>query len=214
MYADALIQLKGASKLHHNKAVAACKIYGSHISDLLKQFEEMMKLFAIENELRAIQHREQIPYPTINPLEERIENRKHRDKLMKEVDDKLVLVLRRVETIEGNYQREKEAKQKEQQATLARQPNRPEFNTSIVSTSTPIRNTNTTTCTVTNQQPTEAAVTFNPNHVCHLYPPTNRTSQEGQYKLPANDSIVRRASQTPTNQITTDPTTTAGYNKP
>ena len=54
LYVDTSIQLKRASKLPRDKAVAACKIYGSHISDLLKQFNEITKLFAIENELRAI----------------------------------------------------------------------------------------------------------------------------------------------------------------
>ena len=134
---------------------------------------------------------------------------------MQEIDDELVSVLRKIENIEANYQKEKEAKQKEQQARLARQPNRPEFNTSAVSTSTAIRNTNIPTHTGTNQQQlTEAAVTFDPNPVCHLYPLTDPTSREGQYELPVNDSIIRRATQTPTNQIMTDTTNAAGHNEP
>ena len=168
LYADMSIQLKQASKLPQDKAVANYKIYGSHISDLLKQFDEITKLFAIENELRAIRGRELIPCPTFNPQEERIESKGDKDKLMKEINDELVPVLRKIENIETNYQKEKEAKQKEQ-ARLTRQPNRPELNTSAVSTSTPIRNTNIPAHTGTNQQQlTEAAVTFNPNSVCHL----------------------------------------------
>ena len=66
LYADTSIQLKRASKLPQGEAVAACKIYGSHISDVLKQFDEITKLFAIENELKAIRCRELIPFPTIS----------------------------------------------------------------------------------------------------------------------------------------------------
>ena len=66
---------------------------------------------------------------------------------------------------------------KEQQARLARQTYRPEFNTSTVNASTPIKNSNIPTQTGTNQhQLMEAAVTFDPNPVHHLYPMTNPTS--------------------------------------
>ena len=71
---------------------------------------------------------------------------------MQEIDDEIVKVLKRIKYIELNYQKEREAKQKEQQARLARQPNRPEFNTSAVNASTPIRNTNIPTHTGANQQ--------------------------------------------------------------
>ena len=123
-------------------------------------------------------------------------------------------VLKIIQSNELNYQKERETKQKEQQARLARQPNRPEFNTSAVNASTPMRNTNMPTQTGANQQQlTEAAVTFDSNPVCHLYPMTDPTSREGQYEPPANDSIIRRAAHTPTNQIMTDTTNTAGHNE-
>ena len=93
------------------------------------------------------------------------------------VDEEIVEVLKIIQSIELNYQKERETKQKEQQARLARQPNRPEFNTSAVNTSTPIRNTNMPTQTGANQQQlTETAETFDPNPVCHLYPMTDPTS--------------------------------------
>ena len=137
-----------------------------------------------------------------------------KDKLIHEVDKEIVEVLKIIQSIELNYQKERETKQKEQQIRLARQPNRPEFNTSAVNTSTPIRNTNMPTQTGANQQQLmEAAVTFNPNPVCHLYPTTDPTSREGRYELPANDSIIRRAAHTPMNQIMTDTTNAAGHNK-
>ena len=120
---DMSIQLKRASKLPQD-AVAACKIYGSHISDVLKQFDEITKLFAIENELRAIQCRELLPFPTISPHEERIKSKRDKDKLIHMVDKEIVEVLKIIQSIELKYQKETEAKQKEQQARLARQANR------------------------------------------------------------------------------------------
>ena len=71
------------------------------------------------------------------------------------------------------------------------------------------------TQTGTNQQQlAEAAVTFKPNPVRHLYPTTDPTSREGQYEPPANDSIIRRAAYTPKSQITTDTTNAADHNEP
>ena len=64
------------------------------------------------------------------------------------------------------------------------------------------------------QQLMEAAVTFDPNPVHHLYPTTDPTSQEGRYEPPANYSIIRRAAHTPMNQIMTDTTNAAGRNEP
>ena len=215
LYTDMSIQLKRASKLPQDEAVAACKIYGSHVLDVLKQFDEIAKLFAIENELKAIQSRELLPFPTISPHEERIESKRDKDKLIHEVDEEIVEVLKIIQSIKLNYQKERETKQKEQQARLARQPNRPEFNTFAVNTSTPIRNTNMPTQTGTNQQQLmEAAVTFDPSPVCHLYPTTDPISREGRYEPPANDSIIRRAAHTPTNQIMTNTTNAAGHNEP
>ena len=83
-------------------------------------------------------------------------------------------MLETARNIELNYEKEKEARNKEQQVRLARQTNRPEFNTSTVNASTPIKNTNTAPQTGTNQhQQTEVAVTFDPNPVCHRYPMTD-----------------------------------------
>ena len=59
----------------------------------------------------------------------------------------------------------------------------------------------------------EAAVTFDPNPVCHLYPMTDPTTRENRYELPTNDSIIKRATSAPVNQFTTDTTNTAGCNE-
>ena len=169
LYAKTSIELKRTSKLPQEDTVTACKMYGTYISDVLKQFDEVMKLFAMENELRIINRRELLPNPTISPQESKIENKKDKDKILREVDA--------AREIELNYKKEKEAKNKEQQARLARQTNRPDLNASTVNASTPIRNTNTASQTSTNHhQQTEVAVHFDPNPVGHLYPTTNPTS--------------------------------------
>ena len=108
-------------------------------------------------------------------------------------------MIRAVRISELNYENEKaEAKDKEQQVRLARQTNRPDFNFLMVNSSTPIRNTNTAAHTRTNHhQQKETAVHFDPNPVCHLYPMTNPTSHNDQYKPPAKDSIIQGAGSAP-----------------
>ena len=151
-------------------------MYGTYISDVLKQFDEITKLFAIENELRIIRRRELLPIPTISPNESKIENKKDKNKILDEVDDELTEMLGIARNIKLAYEKEKEARNKEQQARPARQTNRPEFNTYTVNASTLIKNTNTVPQTGTNQhQQTKVAVTFDPNPVRHLYPMTDPT---------------------------------------
>ena len=79
---DTSIQLKRTSKSPQEDAVTACKMYRTYISDVLKQFDEITKLFAIENELRIIRCRELLPIPTISPHESKIENKKDKDKIL------------------------------------------------------------------------------------------------------------------------------------
>ena len=215
LYVDTSIHLKRTSKLLQEDAVTACKMYRTHISDVLKQFEDITKLFAIETELRIIRHRELIPIPMISHHESKIENKKDKDKILQEVDEELSEMLEIVRNIELSYEREKEASKKEQQARLARQINRPEFNTSTVNAGTPIKNTNTAPQTGTNQhQHMEVTVTFDPNPLCHLYPMTDPTSREDRYELPANNSIIKGATSAPVNQFMTNTTNTTGHNEP
>ena len=96
-------------------------MYRTYISDVLKQFDEITKLFAIENKMRIIRRRELLPIPTISPHESKIENKKDKDKILDEVDDELTKMLQTARNIELNYEKEKEARNKEQQARLARQ---------------------------------------------------------------------------------------------
>ena len=115
-----------------------------------------------------------------------------------------------------NYEKEKaEAKSKEQQERLARQTNKPDFNPLMVNSSTPIRNSDTGPQTEANHhQHTETAVHFDPNPVCHLYPTTDLTSHNGQYKPPENDCIIQGAGSAPGGQFTTNITNATGHNEP
>ena len=57
MYADSSVELKKKSELSQESAVAACKMYVPYISDITRQIEEVVKIFAMEKELRSIKNR-------------------------------------------------------------------------------------------------------------------------------------------------------------
>ena len=61
MYADSSVELKKKSELSQESAVAACKMYVPYISDIVRQIEEIVKIFAIEKELRLIKNRGYFP---------------------------------------------------------------------------------------------------------------------------------------------------------
>ena len=52
MYADSSVEVKKKSELSQESAVAACKMYILYISDITHQIEEVVKIFAMEKELR------------------------------------------------------------------------------------------------------------------------------------------------------------------
>ena len=54
MYADSSVELKKKSELSQESAIAACKMYVPYISDIIRQIEEVVKIFAMEKELRSI----------------------------------------------------------------------------------------------------------------------------------------------------------------
>ena len=170
----------------------ACKVYRLYISDISQQVDEVMKLFAMEKELRIIKNRGHFPVPEITPQGTKIKNTKDIDKVLEAVDKEVVEMLTAVRESELNYEKEKEeARNKEQQVRLARQTNRSDFNSLTMNSSTAIRNTNTAPQTRTNQhQHTETAVHFDPNTVRHFYPMTNLTSHSDRYEPPANDSLI------------------------
>ena len=50
LYAEVSVELKRKSNLSRESAVTACKVYESYITDILRQVDEVMKLFAMEKE--------------------------------------------------------------------------------------------------------------------------------------------------------------------
>ena len=81
---------------------------------------------------------------------------------------------------------------RDQQTQASRSIHRSEYNFLTLNSSTPIKNTGTTAFQTTGNQNQhrERNIHFNPNPTHHLYSMTGTTSHNGQYKLPANDSII------------------------
>ena len=73
MYADSSVELKKKSELSQESAVAACKMYVPYISDITRQIEEVVKIFAMEKELRLIKNRGYFLVPQLAPKECKIE---------------------------------------------------------------------------------------------------------------------------------------------
>ena len=65
MYADSSVELKRKSELSQESAVAACKMYVPYISDITRQIEEVVKIFAMEKELRLMKNRGYFPVPQL-----------------------------------------------------------------------------------------------------------------------------------------------------
>ena len=81
MYAENSVELKRKSELLQESTVAACKVYVPYISDIIRQLDEVMKIFAIEKELRSIKNRGYFPVPQITPLDSKIETTRDKDKM-------------------------------------------------------------------------------------------------------------------------------------
>ena len=61
-------------------------MYGLYIADILRQVDQVMKLFAMEKELRIIKNRGHFPVPTITPQVKKIKTTKDKDKVLETVD--------------------------------------------------------------------------------------------------------------------------------
>ena len=216
MYAETSVELKKKSEMSRENAVTACRMYGSYITDILRQVDEVMKLFAMKKELRIIKNRVYFPVPTITPQGKKIETSDDKDKIIEAVETEVVEMIRVVRESEENYEREQEAaKNREQQLRLTRQTDRTDFNFLTMVNSIPIRGQNTATQTRTMQhQRTEATVHFDTNMVHHFYPPTNLTTNGDRYEPPVNDSIIQGAGPTPGSQFATNTTGATGCNEP
>ena len=209
MYADSSVELKKKSELSQESAVAACKMYVPYISDITRQIGEVVKIFAMEKELRSIKNRGYFPVPQLAPEECKIETIQDKDVLMREIDKIAVEMLNAIKESEENYKREQEqARIRDEQLRSARQTSRSDINLyPTLANSTPIRNSNTRS-----DQP---GVHFNTNPVHHVYATTSDGGDE--YKPPENDSILQGATSSPVDQFATDATdatNVAGRNKP
>ena len=198
MYADSSVELKKKSELSQESAVAACKMYVPYISDITRQIEEVVKIFAMEKELRSIKNRGYFPVPQLAPEECKIETIQDKDVLMREIDEIAVEMLNAIKESEENYKREQEqARIRDEQLRSARQTSRSDINLyPTLANSTPIRNSNTRS-----DQP---GVHFNTNPVHHVYATTSDGGNE--YKPPENDSILQGATSSPVDHFATDAT--------
>ena len=204
MYADSSVELKKKSELSQESTVAACKIYVPYISDIERQIEEVVKIFAMEKELRSIKNRGYFPAPYLAPRECKIETIQDKEALIKEIDEVAVEMLTAIRESEENYKKDQEqARIREEQLRSTRQTSRSDINLLTLANSTPIRNTNTRS-----DQP---GVHFNTNPVHHVYTTTERGEQ---YEPPENDSILQGATSSPADQFTTNATDTVGHNEP
>ena len=206
MYADSSVELKKKSELSQKSAVAACKMYVPYISDITHQIEEVVKIFAMEKELRLIKNRGYFPAPQLTPKECKVETIQDKEILIKEIDEVAVVMLNAIRESEKNYRKEQEqARIREEQLKSARQTIRSDINLyPTLANSTPIRNTNTRS-----DQP---GVHFNTNPIHHVY--ANTSDRGEQFKPSENDSILQGATSSPADQFMTNATNAASCNEP
>ena len=106
-------------QLSKESAVNVCKVYGPYIIDILRQVEEVIKLFSMEKELRKIRNRGEFPVHKFTPDGIRIMNTKDKDRVLTQVDREVEDILRAVRRNEEKYEKEQEeAKNRDQQLRL------------------------------------------------------------------------------------------------
>ena len=192
MYAENTVELKRKSELSQESAVTACKVYVPYISDIVRQLDEVMKIFAIEKELRAIKNRGYFPVPHIMPQDRKIETNHNKDKVLETVDEIATGMSQAVKQSEEIYIREQEqAKARDEHLRSVRQTDRSDYNYfTIPANSTPIRNDNT--------RADPPGVHFNANPIHHVY--SAASDGDNQYEPSVNESIIQTAvSQRQTN---------------
>ena len=205
MYADSSVELKKKSELSQESAVAACKKYVPYISDITRQIEEVVKIFAMEKEVRSIKNRGYFPVPQLSPEECKIETIQDKEVLMKEINQIAVEMLNAIKESEENHKKEQEqARIRDKQLRSTRQTSRSDIHLyPTLGNSTPFRNSN-----IRSDQP---GVHFNTNPVQHIYATT--PDRGGQYEPPENDSIFQEATSSPVDQFTTNATDMPGRSK-
>ena len=203
LYADISVELKKKSELSQDSAVAACRVYVPYISDIIRQLEEVMKIFAIEKELRTIKNRGYFPVPQIIPQEEKIETARDKDKILEKIDEIATAMIQASRQSEENFAREQEqARARDEQLRSVRQTDRSGLNFFAPANSTPIRNDNS--------RPDNQGVHFKTNPTRHIY---STTSDDNHcYEPPENDSIIQTALPLQTDQPMTGTTKSTNRN--
>ena len=206
MYAENTVELKRKSELSQESAVAACKVYVPYISDIIRQLDEVMKIFAIEKELRSIKNRGYFPVPHITPQDKKIETTHNKDKILETIDEIATAMSQAFKQSEEIYIREQEqARARDEHLRSVRQTDRSDYNYFIVlANSTPIRNDNT------REDP--PGVHFNANPICHVY--STASDEDDQYEPSVNESIIQTAASRLADQLATNTTRTTGLNDP
>ena len=203
LYADISVELKKKSELSQDSAVAACRVYVPYMSDIMRQLEEVRKIFAIEKELRTIKNRGYFPVPHINPQEEKIETAKDKDKILERIDEIATVMIQAARQSEENFAREQEqARARDEQLRSVRQTDRSGLNFFAQANSTPVRNDN--------PRPNNQGVHFKTNPTCHVY----STTSDDPYEPPENDSIIQTASPLQTDQPITSTTKSTNRDTP
>ena len=205
LYTENSVELKRKSELSEESAVAACKVYVPYISDILRQLDEVMKIFTIEKELRLIKNRGYFPVPQITPQDNKIERSWDKNKILEAVDEEATAMLNAVRQSEENYMKEQEqVRVRDEQLRSARQTKRSDFNYLTLAHSTPIR--------INNTRSDQPGVHFNTNPIHHVY--SAMTDGDDQYEPPINDSIIQGAGSAPTDQFATNTIGITGRNDP
>ena len=108
LYVEISIELRKKSELSKESAVNACRVYEPYIADILRQVEEVIKLFSMEKELRKIRNRGEFPVPRFTPGGIKIENTQDKDRILTQVDREVEDILRAVRRNEEKYEKEQE----------------------------------------------------------------------------------------------------------
>ena len=104
-------------------------MYVPYISDIIRQIEEVVKIFAMEKELRLIKNRGYFPVPQLAPEECKIETIQDKEVPLTEIDEIVVEMLNAIKESEENYKREQEqARIRDEQLRSARQTSRSDIN--------------------------------------------------------------------------------------
>ena len=104
-------------------------MYIPYISDIIRQIEEVIKIFTMEKELRSIKNRGYFPVPQLAPEECKIETIQDKEVLLTEIDEIVVEMLNAIKESEENYKREQEqARIRDEQLRSARQTSRSDIN--------------------------------------------------------------------------------------